>query len=69
VGDLTVGELRGLIREAVMEALRELTDPDYDPDEGLEFRPEVAEQLERFLREKPEGRPLDEVARELGLDD
>ena len=38
VADLTVEELRALIKEAVQEELRELWS---DPDKGLELRPEL----------------------------
>jgi hypothetical protein len=40
-----------------------------DPDEGLEFRPEFAERLRAYLRDRPRGKPLDEVVRDLGLDE
>ncbi len=63
VADLTVDELRALIREAVQEVLSELDGED------LDFAPEFAERLRAYLRERPKGRPLDEVARELGLDE
>lgn len=43
----------------------------YDPDEGLELRPEVAERLERSVAEhesgKVKGIPIEEVAKKLGL--
>ena len=43
----------------------------YDPDEGLELRPEVAERLERSVAEhesgKVKGIPIEEVAKNLGL--
>ncbi|MYK16796.1 hypothetical protein F4055_01325 [Candidatus Poribacteria bacterium] len=48
-----------------------LEDYDYDPDEGLELRPEVAERLERSVAEVEAGTaeliPIKEVAKELGL--
>ena len=48
-----------------------LEDYDYDPDEGLELRPEVAERLERSVAEVEAGTaeliPLEEVAKELGV--
>ena len=44
----------------------------YDPDEGLELRPEVAERLERSVAEVEAGTaeliPIEEVAKELGLE-
>ena len=43
----------------------------YDPDEGLELRPEVAERLERSVAEYESGKvkalPIEEVAKKLGL--
>ncbi len=48
-----------------------LEDYYYDPDEGLELRPEVAERLERSVAEVEAGTaeliPLEEVAKELGV--
>ncbi len=64
VADLTVDELRALIRETVREVLSEL-----DDEQDLEFTPEFAERLRAYIQEKPQGRPLDEVARELGFDE
>ena len=77
VTDLTVDELRALIREemqalvrdAVREALTEFAAEGDDPDAGLTFKPEIAARLEAFLRERPQGRLLDDVVSELSLDD
>ncbi|MXV73516.1 hypothetical protein F4Z99_04460 [Candidatus Poribacteria bacterium] len=48
-----------------------LEDYYYNPDEGLELRPEVAERLERSVAEYESGKvkaiPIEEVAKELGL--
>ena len=48
-----------------------LEDYDYDPDEGLELRPEVEERLERSVAEVEAGTaeaiPIEEVAKKLGL--
>ena len=48
-----------------------LEDYHYDPDEGLELRPEVAERLERSVAEHESGEvkpiPIEEVAKKLGL--
>lgn len=63
VADLTPSELRLLIEDVVQEKLVELLG---DPDEGLELRPEVREQLERqrMRRERGElGTPLSAVPR------
>jgi len=48
-----------------------LEDYYYDPDEGLELRPEVADRLERSVAEHESGKvkaiPITEVAKKLGL--
>ncbi|GBD98200.1 hypothetical protein BMS3Abin07_00208 [bacterium BMS3Abin07] len=59
VSDLTVNELRNLIRNTIYEIL----DPDYD----LELRPEVIEELKESMKSK-ERIPAERVAKELGLD-
>lgn len=58
VGDMTVGELKTLIRNVVREAI--------DPDYGLELRPEIDKELEESLQSK-ERIPVEEVAEKLGL--
>ena len=63
VADLTVAELREMIRAAVVEALAELIE---DPDEGLELREEFVEELKRRMRSDKPAVPLEEVYRRLG---
>lgn len=58
VGDMTVGELKTLIRNVVKEAI--------DPDYGLELRPEVEKELIESSQSK-ERIPVEEVAEKLGL--
>ncbi len=65
VADMTIDELRALIRETVRDVIEEMTDD--DPDVGLEFKPEVAERLQIALQEKRRGTPLADVIHELGL--
>ena len=66
------------LREAVyeffvchLELEQFLEDYEYDPDEGLEIRPEVTEELEQSIADhesgKVRGRPLQEVAKEFGV--
>jgi hypothetical protein len=70
VADLSVDELRALIREemrgpvreTVREVLAEVAEEEGDPDAGLEFKAEIAERLQKFLKERPAGRPLDDGA-------
>jgi hypothetical protein len=67
VGDMTRDELRQLIRDTFLEIWDELLQ-ETDPDAGLSFRPEVAASLRKFLSENPQGTPLADVRKELGLD-
>lgn len=62
VSDMTIGELKALIRDAI----NELIDPDY----GLELRPEIEESLKESIKQKErgEGIPLEEVKKKLGLE-
>lgn len=70
--ELTVGDLKALIREivedVVQQAVFELEQQLPDPDEGLEFKPEIAERMQRYLEEKPHGIPAEQVMKELGLE-
>ena len=74
----TTGPEKMRLREAVyeffvchLELEQFLEDYAYDPDEGLELRPEVAEALEQSISEhksgKVTGRPLQEVAKTFGV--
>ena len=68
VSDLTVDELKGLIKEVVTQTLSEVLS---DPDEGLELRPGAADQLRRSLtamKAGTRGASLQEVAARLGLE-
>lgn len=64
---LSMDELRTVVREIVLEVLSELADGD-DPDAGLTFKPEIAEYLRSIREQMPEGIPVDDVIKELGLD-
>ncbi len=61
VNDLTVDELRALMREVVEEQLGMLK----DPDEGLELRDDVAESLEAYLASDRRGDDAADVFRDL----
>ena len=61
--DLTIDELKKLIREAVDEKFKEIL---LDPDNGLELRDEVKQRLKASLASK-ERVPLEEVKKRLGL--
>jgi hypothetical protein len=68
--NLTRDELKALMREILQELLWELEQQMPDPDEGLDFRPEIAAYLEAALKERDRrGKPYDEVVRGLGLDE
>ncbi|MGB9714821.1 MAG: hypothetical protein ACPL1G_00185 [Thermodesulfovibrionales bacterium] len=58
VSDMTVKELKELIRDIIYELL--------DPDYGLELRPEIEEVLRKSIESK-ERIPVEKVAEELGL--
>jgi len=68
VKELTVEQFKGLIQEAIEEKLEELVG---DPDLGLELREEIKERLRSSLAARQNGQkgvPIDEVARQAGLD-
>ena len=67
VKDLTVEELRVLIRETVEEVLAELL---IDPDQGKTLKREVAEELLAMRDRRQSGKtaiPSDQAMAELGL--
>ncbi len=53
VGDMTVRELKKLIKDTVLEVI--------DPDYGLELRPEVEKELLESKKKKEKGIPLETV--------
>ena len=61
VADITISELRELIREVILETI--------DPDYGLELRDEVVEALRESFKEKERGKgiSLEEARSRLGL--
>ena len=63
VADLTVAELRALIKEAVQEELRWVLG---DPDKGLELRREFEEKLQASLA-TTERVPYEEVKKRVNL--
>ncbi len=63
VTDLTIDELKRLIREALDEKFKEIL---FDPDNGLELRNEVEQRLKVSLASK-ERIALEEVKERLGL--
>ncbi len=68
VKELTVEQLKTLIQEAVEEKLEEVIG---DPDLGLELREEIKERLRSSLAAMQggeKGTPIDQVARQAGLD-
>ena len=68
VKELTVEQFKGLIQDAIEEKLEELVG---DPDLGLELREEIKERLRSSLAARQNGQkgvPIDEVARQAGLD-
>jgi CRP-like cAMP-binding protein len=68
VKELTVEQFRNLVQEAIEEKLEEIIG---DPDLGLELREEIKERLRSSLAAMQGGQkgiPVDEVARQAGLD-
>ena len=63
VTDLSIDELKQLIREAVEETFRELL---FDPDNGLELKEEIEQRLKASLSSK-ERIPLEVVKERLRL--
>jgi len=67
VGDLSVAELKDLIKQTVQETISEILD---DPDAGLEFKPEFVREVQESLSYVKHGGktiPLKQFAREHGL--
>jgi len=67
VADLSIGELRKLVREIVIQTLLEVLG---DPDEGLELRDDFAAELRRSLAAVEAGEEtvsVQEIAARLGL--
>ena len=65
VADLTIGEFKALVRESVAESIADLLG---DPDEGLELREDLAEELKKslaYVRAGGETYSLSEFVREL----
>ena len=58
VSDMTVGELKTLIKDTIHEVI--------DPDYGLELKPEVEKALNKSLKSKRRT-PVEKVAEDLGL--
>jgi len=68
VKELTVEEFKILIQETIEQKLEEITG---DPDVGLELREEIKERLRSSLaavQGGEKGIPIDQVARQAGLD-
>ena len=69
VADMTVDELKQLVRAAVRDALQELLP---DPDAGLELREDVIDFLRESLAQESQGTlmkiPAGQLAADLGLD-
>jgi hypothetical protein len=72
VADLTIEEFRAVVREEMRGLIRETVQQvleDADLDAELEFKPEIARRLRKFLDEEPEGEPIDDLLNELSADD
>ena len=68
VSDLTLDEFRAMMESVIDRKMAEWM----DPDAGLELRPEIIASIERQRKKYAagkRGKPLEEVAQRLGLDD
>jgi hypothetical protein len=66
VGEMTVAQLKALIKESVEEILRDIL---VDPDAGLQLRPEFEERLRQSISYVDSGGKLlsfEEIRRRLG---
>jgi len=64
VSDLSVEELKDLIKQTVQETIDDMLG---DPDEGLELRKEFVAQLKKSLESDEKMIPLEEVVKKIGL--
>jgi hypothetical protein len=67
INDLTVDQLKALVREVVIQTLAEMF---CDPDEGLELRDDIKIKIQRSLADVKAGEniiPAEDVAAKLGL--
>lgn len=62
-------ELKAVVRELIQEILWELEQQMPDPDLGETLRPEIAEYLRQSVDQQAAYHSLDDVKRELGLDE
>lgn len=69
LADLTVGEFKTLINGMLDSLLFQIEQSLPDPDEGLTFKPEVAEYLQKSHEEKGPYVTLEELKRELMLNE
>ncbi len=68
VKELSVEQLKALIKEAVEEKLQEILG---DPDQGLKLREDIKDRLRHSLaamESGEEGIPIGQVAKEIGLE-
>ena len=69
VGDMTIGELKALMRGLLQELQWEREQDMPDPDEGKKLKPEVEAQIRAAIQaDQWDGEPLDQVVRDLGLE-
>ena len=68
VKELTVEQFKDLVQKAIEEKLEEIIG---DPDTGIELREDIKERLRNSLAARQRGEkgiPIEEVARQAGLD-
>lgn len=73
LADLTLGEfkaaIRGIIEDVVQQAVFELEQELPDPDAGKDLRPEFTEKLRQTVHDEEPLITLDEIEKELGLNE
>ncbi|MBI5671407.1 MAG: hypothetical protein HZC41_25725 [Chloroflexi bacterium] len=67
LADLTIGDLKGLLREMMESALQDFMGSLPDPDQGKTIRPEIEAELEG-IEAGDSYHLLEEIKRTLGLD-
>ena len=73
LADLTLGEfkavIRGIVEDVVQQAVFELEQELPDPDIGKDLRPEFAEKLRQAVHDEEPLITLDEIEKDLGLNE
>jgi hypothetical protein len=69
LGELTVGQLKHMLRDHMRGLVFAFVQQLPDPDEGKSLRPEIEEALNRQRQNPTDGEPIDDLLHELDLDE